>query len=56
MNVLNIETYSLNSKSNEFTSEPPYKFIIQIVTVHSCIVFGKVLSTVKTPKLCHMSL
>ena len=43
MKILNIETYSLTSKSNEFTSESLYKYIIQIGTVHSHIVFYKIL-------------
>ena len=57
MNVLNIETCSLTSKSNKFVSEPPYKYIFQIDTYTAVLFFIRHKeSIVKTPKLCLMSL
>ena len=57
MNVLNIETCSLTSKSNKFVSEPPYKYIFQTDTYTAVLFFIRYKeSIVKTPKLCLMSL
>ena len=53
MTILYIKTYSLTSKTNEFLSEPPYKYIIQ-TDAYPAVLFSISYweSTVKTTKLC----